>query len=411
MKKIITSVLLIIILSFSFTYALGAETNTSGDGTNTVAGSAANNTTANGTAAAGSTATDTTATDTTANGTAATTASIVDLNNTYTIGELQEIAVSNSRQALADDMDIKRKEMAVRTVRSDVQSMSDDILSITKPMDVKLELDVAQRTKQDHFNQLKIDVYKAALNILLCEKEIAMQEQKLATAEEELKMATARFKAATITQNDLDSAQYSADDSKVSLANTKEKLDSLYLEMKKLLNQPLNTVPVKIKGEIKQDKFEDVDVDFQINRIYATETSVYKASGKLDIATTAMGIAKKAYLEGVLFYDNAAMDLKEAEYDLTAAKTALEVKVKNYYNTLVNDLDDLKLAGQYTDLMKKKFSNSEIMYKKGTISKDEFNKAKDALLDAQFAELSSIVEFNGARADFRNAIRIEEIGK
>jgi outer membrane protein TolC len=296
-------------------------------------------------------------------------------------------------------------------MHSDIQAMSDEILIVTRPMDLKLQLDVAQRTKQDHFNQLKVDVYKASLNILLCEKEIATQEQKLATAEEELKMATARFKAATITQNDLDSAQYSVDDKKVSLANSKEKLDSLYLEMKKLLNQPLDTVPVKISGEIKQEKFEDTDVDFQINRIYATETSVYTASGKLDIAKTAMDIAKSKYQEGILFYDNVAMDLKEAEYDLTSAKTALEVKVKNYYNTMVNDLDDLQLAGQYTDLMKKKLSNSEIMYNKGTISKDDYNKAKDALLDAELAELSSIVAFDGARADFRNVVKPDEIVK
>lgn len=380
MKKIITSVLLTFILSLSFTYAAGAETDSSGN--------------------SGSTGTTTVAA-----------ALVMDINKTYAIAELQEIAVSNSRQALADDMDIKRKEMAARTVHSDVQAMSDEILSITKPMDLKLQLDVAQRTKQDNFNQLKVDVYKAALKILLCEKEIVTQEQKLATAEEELKMAAARFKAATITQNDLDSAQYSVDDRKVNLMNTKEKLDSLYLEMKKLLNQQLNTVPVKIGGEIKQEKFEDIDVDFQINRIYATETSVYKVSGKLDIARTAMDIAKSKYQEGILFYDNVAMDLKEAEYDLTSAKTALEVKVKNYYNTMVNDLDDLQLAGQYTDLMKKKLSNSEIMFKKGTISKDDYNKAKDALLDAQFAELSSIVAFNGARADFRNVIKPDEIVK
>ncbi len=380
MKKIITSVLLTLLLSLSFTYGVAAETDAS-----------VNSSSAGTTAPAA--------------------ASAMDLNKTYTIAELQEIAVSNSRQASADDMDIKRKEMAIRTVHSDIQAMSDEILMVTRPMDLKLQLDVAQRTKQDHFNQLKADVYKAALNILLCENEIATQEQKLATAEEELKMATARFKAATITQNDLDSTQYSVDDRKVGLANTKEKLDSLYLEMKKLLNQRLDTVPVKISGVIKPEKFEDTDVDFQINRIYATETSVYTASGKLDIARTAMDIAKSKYQEGVLFYDNVAMDLKEAEYDLTSAKTALEVKVKNYYNTMVNDLDDLQLTGQYTDLMKKKLSNSEIMFRKGTISKDDYNKAKDALLDAQYAELSSIVAFNGARADFTNIIRPDEIVK
>ena len=124
------------------------------------------------------------------------------------IVKLQEIAVGSSRQALVDDVDIKKKEMSVRTVRSDGNAMSDSILSITKPIDVNLELDAAKKTKQDHLNQLKVDVYKAAMNIQLSGKEIELQEQKLILAEDKLNMAKVRFKASTITQDDLDTAQY-----------------------------------------------------------------------------------------------------------------------------------------------------------------------------------------------------------
>lgn len=370
MKKFITIILLLVtVFSLNITYAFGAETGTSA---------------------------------------ADTAAPAFNINMEYTVAELQQIALSNSRQAAADDMDIKRKEMAVRTVRSDSRSMSDSILSVTKPLDVVLELDSAKKTKQDHLNQLKADVYKAVMNIQLCEKEITLQEQKLANAEEQLTMAKARFKASTITQDDLDSAQYNVDDRKVSLANTKEKLGSLTLELKKLLNQPLDTKPVKIKGDIKQDTFEDIDVDFQLNNLYKTETSVSKVSGKLDIAKTAMDIAQKLYNKGDLYYDNSALDLQEAEYNFNSAKTALEVKVKNAYNDMVNKQDDLELASKYTDLMTKKLDNSKIKYDKGTISKDDYMKAKEALLDAQYAELSSVVGFNGARVDFRDAIGIAE---
>lgn len=330
-----------------------------------------------------------------------------DINTEYTIEELQQIALSNSRQAAADDMDIKRKEMAVRTVRSS-RDLNDSILSVTKPLDVVLELDSAKKTKQDNLNQLKVDVYKAAMNIQLCEKEIALQEQKLTNAEEQLTMAKARFKASTITQDDLDAAQYNVDDKKVSLANTKEKLGSLCLELKKLLNQQLDTKTVKIKGVIKQDKFEDIDVDFRLNDLYKTETTVYKASGKLDIANTAMDIAKKLYTKGDLYYDNSVLDLQEAEYNFNLAKTSLEVKVKNAYNEMVNKLDDLDLASDYTDLMTKKLSNAKIKYDKGTISKDDYLKAKEAMMDAEYSELSSVAAFNGARADFRNATGISE---
>ncbi len=389
MKKLIASVTLITILfSFSITYAADNSGTAStrvavektGDSSVTIASGAG--------AVTGS-------------------ALILDVGREYKIAELQEIAVNHSRQAMVDDVDIKKKEMTVRTVRSDTNAMSDSILSITKPIDVKLELEAAQKTKQDHLNQLKVDVYKAAMNIQLCNKEIELQEQKLALAQEKLEMAAARFKAAMITQDDLDSAQYNVDNSMVNLTNTKEKLNSLYLELKKLLSQPLDTTPVKIEGTIKLEKFEDIDVDYALNQLYKTETSVHKAAGKRDIAQTAMDIAAKLYRKGDLIYDNCVLDLEETGLDLTSAKTALDVKVKNEYNDMVSRLDDVELANKYTELMEKKLANAKIRYEKGTISREVYMSAQESLISAEYDALAAVVDYNGARAEFRNMLGLE----
>ena len=325
-------------------------------------------------------------------------------NTAYTVAKLQEIAEGSSRQALVDDVDIKKKEMSVRTVTADTGAMSDSIRSITKPMDVKLELEAAKRTKQDHLNQLKVDVYKAAMNIQLSGKEIALQEQKHTLANDKLEMAKARFKASTITQDDLDSAQYNVESSKVNLTTAKEKRNALYLELKSLLNQPLDTAPVKITEDLKLVAFEDLDVDFALNSLYKTETSVYKASGKLDIAQTAMDIAAKLYRKGDLAYDNSVLDLNEAKLDLAGARTALDVKVKNKYNDLVNKLDNVELAGKYSELAQKKLANAQIKFDKGTISKEAYMSIKEASLDAEYAKFSAFVDFNGAREEFRNML-------
>ena len=387
MKKWIAIVTLITILfSFSITYAASNSGTVS-------TGSAVEK-------AGESSVTDTT-------GSVTGSALTLDESREYKIAELQEIAASGSRQAMVDDVDIKKKEMSVRTVRSDTSAMSDSILSITKPIDVKLELETAQKTKQDHLNQLKVDVYKAAMSIQLCSKEIELQEQKLALAKEKLEMAAARFKAAMITQDDLDSAQYSVDSSMVNLTNAKEKLNSLYLELKKLLNQPLNTAPVKIAGTVKLEKFEDIDVDYALHHLYKTETTVYKATGKRDIAQTAMDIAAKLYRKGDLTYDNCVLDLEEAELDLTAAKTALDVKVKNAYNDMVSRLDDVELANKYAELMKKKLANAKIRFEKGTISKEVYMSAQESLIGAEYDALAAVVDYNGARAEFRNMLGLE----
>ena len=192
--------------------------------------------------------------------------------------------------------------------------------------------------------------------------------------------------------------------SKVNLNNAREKLNSFYLELKKLLNQPLDTNPVKIAGEFKLETFEDLDVDFALNGLYKTETSVYKASGKLDIAQTAMDIAAKLYRKGDLTYDNSALDLEEAKLDYAGAKTALDVKVKNKYNDMVNKTDNVELAGKYAELAEKKLANAQVKYDKGTISKEVYMSAKEASLDAEYAELSAIVDFNGVWAEFRNMV-------
>jgi hypothetical protein len=324
--------------------------------------------------------------------------------NSTTVAKLQETAINNSRQALIDNVDIKKKEMAVRTVRTDSNAMSDSILSVTKPMDVQLELDAAKKGKQDHLNQLKVDVYKAAMNIQLCGKEIELQEYKLTVAQEKLKIAQARFKAATITQDVLDSAQYDVDSSNVDLTNVKEKLNSLYLELSRLLNQSLYTSAVTISDELKQSVFKDVDIDFALNSVYKTETSVFKADGKLAIAQTAMDIASKLYVKGDLYYDNSAIDLEEAKLDLAAAKTALDVKVKNKYNDMVNKQDNVELAGKYAELSKKKLANAQTKFDKGTITKETYLAAKVAQMDAEYARLSSIVGFNGTKAEFDNMV-------
>jgi hypothetical protein len=167
-------------------------------------------------------------------------------NTAYTTVQLQDMAIKDSRQAAQDDVDIKRMEMAVRTVRSDVGAMSDSILSVTKPMEAALGLDTARRTKLDNISQLKLDVYKSVLDILLAQKETDKETQKLAIELEKLKTAQAKYKLNSITKDDLDAAQYSVDSKQLDVQSTKEKLGTYYLNLKKLVNMPLESKPLSI---------------------------------------------------------------------------------------------------------------------------------------------------------------------
>ncbi len=324
--------------------------------------------------------------------------------NSTTIAKLQETALNNSRQALIDDVDIKGKEMAIRTVRSDANAMSDSILSVTKPMGVQLDLDVAKKAKQDHLNQLSVDVYKTALNIQLCNKEIELKQYKLAVAEDKFGMVKARFKASVITQDTLDSAQYDIDSSNVDLSNSKEKLNSLFLELKKLLNQPLYATAVTITDKLNLAIIKEVELNSALENLYKTETTVYSAENKLNIAQTAMDIAAKLYVKGNLSYDNSVIDLDEAKLNYEAAKAALDVKVKNKYNDVLNSKDDVELACKYAELAKKKLVNAQTKYNKGTITKEAYLDAQVAQREAEYTKLSTIVSFNEVNAEFENIV-------
>lgn len=327
----------------------------------------------------------------------------LDENTVYTLVKLQEIAAAESRQALADDINIKMKEMTVRTIHSD-SDMNDSILSVTKPMAAKLELEAAQKIKLDNLKQLKTDIYKVVVGIALYHKEMELQEQKLSMAKEKLAIANAKFMNATIIQDDLDSVQYNVDSSQVKLASVKEKLNSQYLELKRLLNQPLNTSPVHISIDLKQAAFAEADLDFSLAGLYKTETALVKASGKLSIAQTAMEIAKKVYKKGDATYDSCVSDLEEASLDLAQARTVIEVKVKNKYNEMVNKRDDIELAAQYAGLIQKKLSSVQIRYDKGMISRESRLEAEEAFMESEFAKLTAIVEYNIAVEEFNSIL-------
>ncbi len=333
--------------------------------------------------------------------------SVIKADTVYTIVMLQEMAAGASRRAMMDDVEIKKKDMAVRTVRSDSTAMSDSIRSVTRPMEVKLELEAARKTKQDNLNKLRAEVYRAALSIQLSGKEIELQEQKLAIANDKLEMAKARFRAAAITRDDLDSVQYSVDSCKVNLTGAREKLNSLYLELRSLLNQPLDTAPVKLEADLEPEAFEELDVDLALSSLYKNETSVFKASGKLDVAQKAMEIASKLYREGDLAYDNCVSDLEEAKLDLAGAKTALEVKVRNAYNDMANRLDNVELAVKYAELAGKKLANAQVKYNRGTIGREAFLSAKEGSMDAEYAKFSAIADFNVSRMELRNMLELE----
>ena len=99
--------------------------------------------------------------------------------------EAREIAVRNSRQLELDDLQIQRLEKAYQRAIDQAKALPDayglsNVLSnkinrIKLPFDAETNLEAAKRSKKDHTENLKIDVEKTILSILLAYKELEMK--------------------------------------------------------------------------------------------------------------------------------------------------------------------------------------------------------------------------------------------
>jgi outer membrane protein TolC len=280
--------------------------------------------------------------------------------------------------------------------------MSDSILSVTKPVEVNLNLDVAKRTKLDNINQLKLDVYKSVLDILLVQKEIDNEAQKLVIEQDKLKTAQEKNKLGIVTKDDLNAAQYNVDSKQLDVDSAKQKLDTYYMKLKDKVNMPLDTKPVKITEALVLAPFKDVDIDYTIYNLNKTATSAYEASEMLKIAQTAMDIAAKLYKPGDVTYDDTSIDLDGAKLDFDNAQKAIEVNVKNKYNDLANMADNIELSQKYLDLTNKKLANAQLKYDKGLLDKTSLLNLKESCLDAGYANFSAIHDYNAVEIEFEN---------
>jgi len=79
---------------------------------------------------------------------------------------------------------------------------------------------------------LKLDVYKAALDKLLVEKELDTEKAKLDILSEKYSMAEARYKEGKITENDLNDAKYALDAKRLMCRELKKVLRQRSLNLK-----------------------------------------------------------------------------------------------------------------------------------------------------------------------------------
>lgn len=334
-----------------------------------------------------------------------------------TLEEAQKQALANSRQAAIDDLDIKAKETALEQAKEDAGMAGDTygayaVLSsrISKevtPAQAETTLAVAVRTKKDNAEQLKLNVTTVFQNIFLAQKELDNENKKLAFAKERLAMAQTRYAAKTITEDDLETAQYNVETKQLDIYNVQEKLKTLDMQLKNLLNLPLEGDMLVAAGEIKLQNLIDIDINKVVADYLETDTKTFKAAEDYKAAKKTMDLTEELLDAGDQTYDDNRTALETASRNYADAKSSRETDIRNTYNELLNLKDTADLSVKYVALASSKLDNARIRYDKGLISKDAYMSEQENYLGAEYANYKAICDFNNKKAEFVNMTRPE----
>jgi len=321
-----------------------------------------------------------------------------------TIEKALEQAELHSRQAVIDDLEIIAKETAFRKAKKDAdmegdRSGSEDVINNrikiqARAIEAEGDYEAAKLAKAEHTRQLKLDVTNTFYSILLAEKELEKETKKLEIKKERLAMAQAQYAAKNITIDDLEAVQYEIDMKTLEVDNINEKLKSLDMQMKNLLNLPFSGVSLKLKGTLTLERFIENDINKIANEYIEKDLSVYSAAYRYETAKKVMEETEKFLRKGSDLYDDNRVELESALRDYDAAKRNAEMNIRNIYNELLNLGDNVILAQKYEELMSKILESAKVKYDKGIISKDAYLTAEEQYIDSKYGVYKAIYDFN-----------------
>jgi len=326
-----------------------------------------------------------------------------------TIEEAINIALENSKQTDIDNLDIKINEIILNDSKYDLNPGSGNSLDNAyktgvEPIIVETNLEMAKRNKENNEKSLKLDVYRAALDILLTEKELQSEKEKLAILKEKYEMARTRFQQSSITEIDVYNAEYAVGSKEIDISKVEDKYESAVYEFKKLLDLPLDETPVEIRDNIVMGEMDEIDIDEVVSNSLANNASVYKKSQNVKAEQKNLENTKHYFHQGDSTYDTAMYDLEIAKLDLEEAQANLETDIRNKYNDLLNSRDKAELAKAFAGLAEKKLQIARVKYDNGTISKEAYLSEEESYLNALYEKYVAIHDYNIIKAEFEEML-------
>lgn len=328
----------------------------------------------------------------------------------FSIQESKTMAVSNSRQAAIDDLNIKAKESAVLDAEKDakrstaantkIDILNNKIAKEVNPAKAAAELEYAKKIKEENLKKLELEVYKATSNILLLEKELGMEKGKQDILNEKYKIAETRFKEGKLTENDLIDAKYALDLKDIDINKVAGKIEAANLELRRILGLDMSDELIKIKDRLVLASTKDIDIEKVVENALNNDAELYIKGEELKASEKIMEFTKEGYEQGTAIYDENMLSLENAKVNFEDAKVNLEVSIRNKYNDILTARDKVRLAQKWEAICIDKLRNAEFKFEKGLISKEEVLNAKENYLDAQYQTYLAIYNYNILRTEF-----------
>jgi outer membrane protein TolC len=328
----------------------------------------------------------------------------------FDVEDSKQLAVDNSKQTVIDDLDIKAKETALKEAEKDAK-MSTSGNSRTEILDNKIkkqvtvpkaaaDIEYAKKVKELNIDKLKLDVYKASLNMVLIRKELEAETAKQEILKEKYNMAEVKFKEGKVTENDLFDAKYALDAKTIDVNKINKKLETANLELKRLVGLSMDDTMVEIKDDLALVSTADIDIDKVVEEALNNDVDVFIKNEEYKASEKTMELTEEEFEEGQPTYADNKLNLESAKYTREDTKANLEVTIRNKYNDMLTAKDKVELAQKWEAINKTKLDNAQLKYEKGYISKEELLNSKEQYIDAQYQTYLAIYNYNTIKTEF-----------
>jgi hypothetical protein len=315
------------------------------------------------------------------------------IENNWKQDELRDIQIEEYR--------INYEEAVRKVPTTSMNTYSGSYNRFVTPIVTEKVYELAKKQKEDANRQLKLNVYKQALGLILSYENLANQEELLKIDQQTLERAYSNYIAGRITLDTYTSQQVTVENRKDTIADLKYDLEKKNMDFKLLLNIPMSEEDLVIeKVELKYDSPDTIDLKMVIQEALENDSTIYSRAMDVKIQEKVMELTEKFYDDDMAVYWQNTYNYKNALYNDDLAKINLEYNIRVAYNNLKSKYNKIKLAEKNLELREKTMNETYQMYRTQLTTWDSYISTVINYNSARYSLLSNQINYMIAKADF-----------